>query len=128
MRTHPAVLLTWCDLYYAAGKWEFVVSLAETLVQQIPRLDQPWVQRSFALHELKRTQVAFDALLPAVEKFPKNWTIKYNLACYCSQLGRLKEAMRWLEEAIDLAGNEDIRQMALDDSDLEPLWAKIGEI
>jgi hypothetical protein len=36
--------------------------------------------------------------------------------------------MQWLEKAIDLAGKEDIRQLALDDPDLEPLWTKIGEI
>jgi hypothetical protein len=36
--------------------------------------------------------------------------------------------MQWLEEAIDLAGKKDIRLMALDDPDLEPLWTKIGEI
>jgi hypothetical protein len=40
----------------------------------------------------------------------------------------LKEAMKWLEKAIDLAGKKDIRLMALDDPDLEPLWTKIGEI
>jgi hypothetical protein len=34
----------------------------------------------------------------------------------------------WLEKAIDAAGREDIRQMALDDPDLELLWNDIGEI
>jgi hypothetical protein len=36
--------------------------------------------------------------------------------------------MRWLEKGMDLAGKKDIRQMALDDPDLEPLWTEIGEI
>jgi hypothetical protein len=40
----------------------------------------------------------------------------------------LKEAYQWLEKAIDLAGKEDVRETALDDADLEPLWAEIGEI
>jgi len=128
MRVHPAVLLTRCEIYSAAGKWDYVVSIAETLVQQIPQLDEAWIQRSFALHELKRTQEAFDLLLPAVERFPELWVIRYNLACYCSQLGRLEEAMEWLERAIDLAAEEDIRAMALDDYDLEPLWPHIREI
>ena len=34
----------------------------------------------------------------------------------------------WLEQAIDLAGKNDIRSMALNDPDLEPLWTRIGEI
>jgi hypothetical protein len=50
------------------------------------------------------------------------------LACYSCQLGHLKEAMLWLGKAIDLAGRKDIRQMALADPDLKPLWPKIGEI
>jgi len=54
--------------------------------------------------------------------------MRYNLACYSCQLGNLKEAMGWLEKAIDLAGKEDIRLMALEDKDLEPLWSRIGEI
>jgi hypothetical protein len=53
---------------------------------------------------------------------------RHNLACYCCRLGNLKEAMQWLEKAIDLAGKKDIRMMALDDPDLEPLWCQISEI
>lgn len=36
--------------------------------------------------------------------------------------------MQWLEEAIDLAGSKDIRLKVLEQSDLEALWSKIGEI
>jgi hypothetical protein len=63
-----------------------------------------------------------------VDIFPEHKMMRYNLACYSCQLGNLKEAMQWLEKAIDLAGKKDIRLMALDDPDLEPLWTKIGEI
>jgi hypothetical protein len=35
--------------------------------------------------------------------------------------------MVWLETAIDLAGKKDIRMMALEDPDLEPLWNQISE-
>jgi tetratricopeptide (TPR) repeat protein len=127
-RTHPAVLLTRCEIYMAAKKWDYVISIAETLMEQLPKLSQPWIFRSYALHALNRTQEAFELLLPAAEGFPKLWIVRYNLACYCSRLGRIKEAMGWLEQAIDFTDEEDIRQMALDDPDLEPLWAKIGEI
>jgi len=36
--------------------------------------------------------------------------------------------MEWLKRAIALEGKNEIRLMALDDADLEPLWKKIGEI
>jgi hypothetical protein len=52
----------------------------------------------------------------------------YNLACYKCQLGDSKEAFGWLEKAIELAGEKDIRTTASDDPDMEPLWAEIGEI
>ena len=40
----------------------------------------------------------------------------------------LKESMHWLVKAIDLAGEKEIRLMALEDPVLEPLQTKIGEI
>ena len=127
-RVHPAVLLMRCEIYQAAKKWDYVISISETLVQQLPKLSEAWIHRSYALHELKKTQDAYDQLLPAVEKFKKLWVVPYNLSCYTCQLGRTDEAMAWLEMAIDRAGKKDIRLHALDDPDLEPLWDKIGDI
>ena len=34
----------------------------------------------------------------------------------------------WLSKAIAIAGKKEIRIMALDDPDLEPMWTRIGEI
>jgi catabolite regulation protein CreA len=67
-------------------------------------------------------------LIGAQAKFPKNYQIVFNLACYESQLGNLKEALHKLEQAIDLAGKTDIRLMALNDPDLKPIWPHIAEI
>ena len=44
------------------------------------------------------------------------------------QLGERKEALQLLGKAIDLAGKNDIRLMALEDRDLKPLWKDIAEI
>jgi hypothetical protein len=82
----------------------------------------------YSLHELKRTKEAHAVLLPIADKFPDEYMISYNLACYACQLGNRKESLQWLGKAIDLAGKKDIRLMALDDSDLEPLWNDISEI
>ena len=73
-------------------------------------------------------QAAWDALLPAFEKFPKEPTIPYNLACYACQLRRLDEARQWLERAVKIAGKEKIKFMALNDDDLEPLWQEIKRL
>lgn len=128
MQEHPAVLLAQCEIYHAAKTWQPLLSLTEKLLKQLPKLDLVWINRSYALHELTQTEEAFNALLPAVEIFPKRWLIRYNLACYCSQLGRSKEAMQWLKQAIDLGNKKEIKVMALDDPDFKPLWKEISTI
>ena len=128
MRGHPEVLLAKGEIYFAEKNWKPLIAVSETLLQTFPEMDFVWINRSYALHELKRTQEAIDALLPATKKFPKRWLIRYNLACYCSQLGALDDAMNWLQKAIDLAKKKEIKAMALDDPDLKPLWKEIRKL
>jgi hypothetical protein len=70
---------------------------------------------------LKRTQKAYDFLLPAKDKFPKNLTVPYNLACYCSQLNRLYEAQDWFKKAMAI-NEQAVKKMAIDDPNFKPLW------
>src|SRR5262245_58936595 len=100
LRAHPDVLLVRCEIHSKRAEWENVLTIAETLVQNVPRKARGWIHRSFALHEMKRTQEAFDKLLPAADRFLKVWTIPYNLACYCAQLGRLDECEQWFRRAM----------------------------
>ncbi len=126
---HPAVLFLRCQIYVAAKEWDFLISVSEMLVKELPQLSDVWVFRSHALHELKRTQAAYDLLLPAADKFPNLAVIPYNLACYACQLGKLAEAKKRLEQAIDLGGdNSDIRADALGNPDLQPLWKDISSL
>lgn len=120
---HPAVLLVRCEICSKARQWDAVVQLAERVLQRAPKERQGWIQRSFALHELKRTQEAFEALYPAAVNFPRYWLVPYNLACYCAQLGRLEEARQWLDDAVELGDAKAVKAMALDDPDLAPLRA-----
>jgi len=104
------------------------IEIARTMSESLPTNSWGWIQLAFSLHELKRTEEAKNVLLSVVDKFPDESMIPYNLACYCCQLGELKDAWRWLKKAIDLSGKEDIRMAALDDPDLEPMWTQISEI
>ena len=124
---HPAVLLVRCDICSHAKQWESVVALAETLVKSAPKERQGWIHRSFALHELKRTQEAHDLLRPAADKFPRFWLVAYNLACYCAQLGQLPEARQWLTKAIELGDTAMVKAMARDDKYLEPIRPELKE-
>jgi len=128
LRTHPVVLEVRYKIYAETKRWNAAVEIARSLREILP--DKPFshFHLAFSLHELKRTREAYDTLRPAVGKFPQEWLMRYNLACYACQLRKGKEAMRWLAEAIALVGKKDVCLLALDDPDLEPLWSKISEI
>jgi len=127
-RAHPYVLEMRYKIYQAAGRLEMAVEVAKGLRTILPYSPLSHIHLAFSFHELKRTKEAYDTLILVVDQFQNQWVMRYNLACYSCQLINLKEAMEWLGKAIDLTGKKDIRLMALEDPDLEPLWAQIGEI
>lgn len=123
-RVHPDVLELRWHIYAAAKNWSACVDIGKTLTQLAPKRAISWIHHAFALHELKRTQEAFDVLSPVVAKFPKEWVIPYNLACYSCQLGDLVGARDWFAQALQLGNEKEIKLQALDDPDLEPLWTE----
>jgi predicted Zn-dependent protease len=124
-RAHPSVLEMRYKIYAEAKRWDQAVEVAKAVRALLP--NQPWghFYTAFALHELKRTQEAHATLKSAVEKFPEEQIMRYNLACYACQMGSLEEAMGWLQQAMTLDSKRDIRRLALEDPDLEPLWGQI---
>jgi len=130
-RQHPDALeFEWRWLAHEK-RWEEAVEVAQRLVEQCPRRADAWIHRSFALHELRRTQEAHDLLLPALKRFPKETTIPYNLACYTSQLGDLPAARKWFQRVLTLGKSpaEKLHRLsaALDDADLKQLWPELRE-
>lgn len=121
LRSHPDVLEIRWHIYAKEKLWEACVDIASALVKLAPECSDSWVHRSFALHELKRTQEAFAGLLPVAERFPAVWTIPYNLACYCSVLGRFDEAQKWFKKAV-VIDDEAVQKAGIEDPDLKPLW------
>jgi predicted Zn-dependent protease len=123
MRAHPDVLKMRVDIFSAAKKWDYVIEMAGTIARLLPDHVFGHVRLAYALHEMKRTKEAWDTLLPVADKFPSEWVIPYNLACYAAQLGDLIAARDWLAQSFKLA--EDPKQaklVALGDPDLAPLW------
>ncbi len=124
-RMHPATLEVLWRICAANRRWQEAVEFGRLLVRLEPDAPAGWLHRSYALHELQRTEEAMTLLVPAAAQFPKESTIPYNLACYCCQLGKLEEARAWLAHAVRLRGRGEIRELALADSDLQPLWDEI---
>ena len=127
LRIHPDVLEIRWLIHAKAEKWDLCVDIGNALVKAVPDRSFGWLQRSFALHVLKRTQEALDTLSIAAFHFPNDWQIRYNLACYACQLGNHKEAQEWLRLAFSMGNAKQVKLMALNDPDLEPLWKEIGQ-
>ena len=128
---HPDVLEVRWEICAASKSWEAAFELAELLVNQTPENYSGWLHRAYALRRVKSggLQLAWEALRPAYDKFPKVPVIAYNLACYAAQFGRLEEAWDWLHKAMEAAGDvQKIKEMARADADLKPLWERIGDL
>lgn len=130
LRVHPDVLEIRWHIYAKESKWEACIDIARAITEIEPERPFGWIHFAYSTRRAPNggLKAARDILFPAAAKFPQLFIIPYNLACYDCQLGNLKEALQWVQKAIDLAGKKDIRLMALDDPDLEPLWNDISEI
>src|SRR6185295_6003602 len=108
---HPEALETQYQIFALEKNWEAALAVSQLIVEVSPKNVTGFINRSFSLHELKRTQEAWDQLLPMTEVFPRNNIVAYNLACYACQLGRNDEALKWLLKAMDLGGKKTVQEM-----------------
>ena len=130
LRVHPDVLMVSWQIYAKGEQWAGAFEIARTLVEQVPDDSFGWIHQAYALRRMPGGGInqAWDALLPAADKFPKEALIPYNLSCYASQMGQLDQAKQWLQRAIDLGDPMQIKLMALSDPDLQPLWKSIRKM
>jgi Flp pilus assembly protein TadD len=127
---HPAVLGARWTLCAREKRWAAALEVAETELAAAPDDSAGWLHRAYALRRVPDGGLAraWDALLPAAEKFPGEPVIAFNLACYACQRQQPDVAWQWLQRAIKVGGREAIRKMALADDDLKPLWPEIQEL
>ena len=121
MRAHPAVHKLRFFIYHATKQWEMALEVANCLHRQLPDDSFGGIRVALALFRLGRTQEAKELSLELAPRFPKDWLIPYNLACYCAQLGEIEEAQEWFKAAMAL-DEHTVKRMGIDDPDLEPMW------
>src|SRR5689334_18440798 len=82
--THPGVLEVRWTIHAAEKNWPLALEAAEQLLQHDPNRATGWLHRAYALRRVPGGGIAaaWDALFPAVDQFPEEPTIPYNLACY----------------------------------------------
>lgn len=123
---HPAVLAMRWQVYAAARWWEAAWVVAKALCEMAPQSAEAWICQANTLRNYKGVLEAWSLLLSVVNKFPQDAIIRYNLACYATQLNLMEEACGWLVQAFELEESVQLKLAALYDPDLQPLWDKIG--
>jgi tetratricopeptide (TPR) repeat protein len=129
-QNHPDVLEARWAILAGEQKWDAALEVARKLLSQAPERANGWLHHAYALRRAPGggLEKAWEALKPAMEKFPEEPIIPYNLSCYACQMRQLEEARVWLKRALNIGGKEKIKQMALADADLEPLWEEIPQL
>lgn len=127
LRAHPEVLTVRYEIYAKTARWELAAEVAGILVETFAHQVGPWISLAYAIRRKPDGGIpqAREILSRALALFPSEAIILYNLACYDCQLGDNAAAQGWLQQALNLAGKKEIRQMALADRDLQPLWPLI---
>lgn len=120
-QSHPEVLLARFRLFSRARRLDGCMQIGATLIELAPDWSESWLAYCSALHWLTKTSEAYEVIKPQLRKFPQNWMIHYDLACYACQMGNLQESKEWLEKACDLGNRRQIQRMALKDPDLRPM-------
>jgi len=138
LRSHPDVLEVRWGIYYAAKEWEMCAEIGAALVRLAPGRPSSWRHLAASSHFMKHTRTAYSLLLPALELFPEDWSVQYDMACYECVLGDLPAARDRLKKTFELAERHgegtkaadvrSIKLMALSDPDFEQLWKEIGKI
>ena len=127
---HPEVLEVRWTLCAHDERWEDALIIADMQLKAAPEDASGWLHRAYALRRVKTGGLAraWESLLPAAEKFPKESIIAYNLSCYACQLQQMDQARNWFYRALAAGNSVAIKKMALDDADLEPLWAEVKKM
>ncbi len=131
-RALPKVFKLRWRIFSAGGKHEMAFHVAEGLTRLLPDDAEVFAWRSYSVRRMTNDGVekALSLLLDAVNDFPDEPLLPFNLACYNCQLGQLVEARNWLHVAFAAAERNRTTKhwkiKALDEKDLEPLWGEVS--
>ena len=122
-RTASQVLALKFCVYAGLGKWGPMLTIARKMAQHFPDDAQWRIWWASAACRAQSLECAKGILLDALKRHPNDPNIHYNLSCYESRLHHFRSAQRHLARAIQL--EPKLHLVALNDSDLEPLWAEL---
>jgi tetratricopeptide (TPR) repeat protein len=115
----PEVLRLKVDFFTIREDWHTVRRYTSQLVKLEPADVQAWVTLGYSTRRSVSIRAARRILLRAAALHPEEPVLKFNLACYAAQLGKLPEASLFLTTALAL--DPRYQELALADPDLAPL-------
>lgn len=125
---HPAVLVIRCGLHQKELNFGLALSIADQAKIVIPGDPFGWIAKAAAFKQLNRVEDAYKALRPAADKFPNDYRVTYDLACYSYRLGRPKEFAHWLCKTMRLAQEskqqDEVSKKFMADPDLMQMFDK----
>ena len=121
---HPDVLELRWSISAEEKRWEEGLQVAQTLLRRAPKRSSGWLHQAYALRRVPDggVQKAWEALLPAFDKFPKELLIPFNLSCYACQMRQLDTARDWLQRAVESAA----RRRSSGWRSRTPIWSRSG--
>jgi tetratricopeptide (TPR) repeat protein len=120
----PEVLIGRVAIYQALKKWDLMAVVAQKLVEWNPREPGHFVDLAYATRRAESVLTAHAILTRAAGLHPTDPTIQFNLACYEARLGNIDRAKVHLTRATKIDARFCL--MAIDDPDLERLWALLS--
>jgi hypothetical protein len=134
LRMHPDVLKVRWAVCSKDQNWLECVDIGQGLVSMEPEEAFGWINRSYAIRRANGggLQMAYDALRPVLYDIKDVEQVTFNLACYACQLGKIEESKEWLSKSFAAAKRKDrleeVKQFALKEPDLEPIWKEIEDL
>jgi hypothetical protein len=120
----PEVFSARIPFYRALKKWDLMAIVAKKLTEWIPEQSGNFVDWAYATRRAESIHAAHAIPTRAAGLHPNDATIQFNLACYGAKIGSLDRAKAHLKRATEIEAK--FRLMALEDPDLEPLWASLA--
>ena len=91
------------------------MEIAVEIIKLDPRRVTGWLYKANSLQELNRPLEAYETLIEANERFPKNKTVLFELSDICCMLPeRLNESDDWLAKSLEI-GIQKVKTKAFDD-------------
>ena len=117
-----------CSSLIEQAKWTAASIVADCMMQDGTAGVAAWTEKAYAVRRMSNGGIAAatDVLMDALKRFPAEWSVPFNLACYAAQIGNVDGAVQWLRVASKAHGDAlAIKARAATDSDLSCLGPEI---